>query len=87
MLISINIHVSRNLALLDSDKPKMLFFPLTNVKMSTIVCILTFMSRTIFMLSSVEHEKKFYSLGTRSLPTLLLFAIKFFLNTSVMPCF
>ena len=50
-----------------SDKPKMLFFLLINVKiivgillinvkMPTIVGILTFMSRKIFMLSCVEHE-------------------------------
>ena len=30
---------------LGSDKPRMLFFPLMNVKMPTIVGILTFMSR------------------------------------------
>ena len=34
-----------------SDKPRMLFFPLINVKMPTIVGILTFMSRKNFMLS------------------------------------
>ena len=33
-----------------SDKPGMLFFPILNVKMPTIVGILTFMSREIFML-------------------------------------
>ena len=57
MLISIKI--SRNSAFLGSDKPKMLFFPLINVKMPTIVGILTFMSRKNFMLSLVEHEKSF----------------------------
>ena len=36
---------------LGPDKPRMLFFPLTNVKMPTIVGILTFMSRKNFMLS------------------------------------
>ena len=46
----------------DSDKPRMLFFLLINVKMP-IVGILTFMSRKHFMLNSVEHEKKFYNLG------------------------
>ena len=35
----------------DSDKPRMLFFLFTNVKMSTIVGILTFMSRKSFMLN------------------------------------
>ena len=34
-----------------SDKPRMLFIPLINVKMPTIVGILTFMSRKNFMLS------------------------------------
>ena len=33
------------------DKPRMLFFPLINVKMPTVVGILTFMSRKNFMLS------------------------------------
>ena len=42
---------------LGSDKHRMLFFPLINVKMPTIVGILTFMSRNNFMLSWVEHEK------------------------------
>ena len=36
---------------LGSDKPRMLFFPLINVKMPTIVGILTFMSRKNFILS------------------------------------
>ena len=35
------------------------FIILINVKMSTIVCILAFMSRKTFILSSVEHEKSF----------------------------
>ena len=43
MLISIK--VSRNLVFLGSDKPKMLFFLLINVKMPTIVGSLTFMNR------------------------------------------
>ena len=34
-----------------SDKPRMLFFTLINVKIPTIVGILTFMSRKNFMLS------------------------------------
>ena len=41
----------------------MLFFPLINVKMPTIVGILTFMSRKNFMLSRVEHEKTFINSG------------------------
>ena len=36
-----------------------LFIMLINVKMPTIVGILTFMSRKYFVLSSVEHEKSF----------------------------
>ena len=49
---------------LGSDKPRMLFFPLINVKMPNIVGILTFMNRKSF---SVELSmKKFYKLGTRS---------------------
>ena len=39
------------------DKPRMLFFPLFNVKMPTIVGILTFISKKKFMLSLVEHKK------------------------------
>ena len=38
-----------------SDKPKMLYFLLINVKMPTIVGILTFMSRKNFILISDEH--------------------------------
>ena len=53
---------------LGSDKPRMLFFPLINVKMPTIVGILTFMNRKNFMLNSVEHEKSFIT----SWPDLLL---------------
>ena len=34
----------------------MLFFLLINIKMPTVVGILTFMSRKNFMLTSVEHE-------------------------------
>ena len=49
MLISINI--ARNSASLCSDKPGMLFFPLINVKMPTIVGTLTFISRKNFMLN------------------------------------
>ena len=41
----------------------MLYFPLINVKMPTIVGILTLMSRKNFMLSCVEHEKSFITSG------------------------
>ena len=37
------------------------FILLINVKMPTIVDILTFMSRINIVLSSVEYEKKFYN--------------------------
>ena len=40
--------IPRNSAFLGSDKPRMLFFPLINVKMPTIVGIFTFMSRKKF---------------------------------------
>ena len=46
-----------------SDKLIMLFFLLINVKMPTTVGILTFMSRELFMLSCVEHEKSFITPG------------------------
>ena len=61
MLISIKI--SRNSAFSCSDKPRMIFFPLINFKMPTIVGILTFMSRKKFMLSRVEHAKSFKTSG------------------------
>ena len=44
-----SIKISRNLVFL--DKPRLLFFLLINVKMPTIVGILTVMSRKNFMLS------------------------------------
>ena len=50
----LNVHtlkVYRNSAFLGSVKPRMLFFQLINVKMPTIVGILTFMSRKKFMLN------------------------------------
>ena len=59
MLISIKI--SRNSALLGSDEPRMLFIMLMNVEMPTIVGILTFMSRTNFMLSRVKYENAQWS--------------------------
>ena len=52
----LNAHKYKNMKkktrlFLGSDKPRMLFFPLINVKMQAIVGILTFMSRKNFMLS------------------------------------
>ena len=51
----LNAHKYKNIKkfrfFLGSDKPRMLFFPLINVKMPTIVGILTFMSRKNFVLS------------------------------------
>ena len=61
MLISIKI--LSNSAFLGSDKPRMIFFPLINVIMLTVVGILTFMSRKKFKLSRVEHEKSFITSG------------------------
>ena len=49
----------------------MLFFQLINVKMPTIVGILSFMSRKNFMLSRVEHEKSFITVGPGPLPSLI----------------
>ena len=57
------IKISRNSAFLGSDKPRMLFFPLINVKMPTTVGILTFMSRKNYMRSLVEHAKSFITSG------------------------
>ena len=45
-----------------SDKPRMLFFLFIDVKMPTIVGILTFMSRKNCMLRA-EHEKSFITMG------------------------
>ena len=41
----------------------MLFFPLINLKMPTIVGILTFMSRKNYILSRAEHKKSFITSG------------------------
>ena len=48
--------ISRTSAFLGSDKSRMLFFPLINVKMPRIVGILTCMSRINFMLKWVENS-------------------------------
>ena len=51
----LNAHKYKNIEkfgfFLGSAKPRMLFFPLINVKMPTTVGILTFISGKIFMLS------------------------------------
>ena len=50
----LNAHKYKNMkkkAFSDSNKPRMLFFLLKNVKMPTIVGILTFMSRKKIMLN------------------------------------
>ena len=52
--------MNKNFAFILSD---VVFIMLINVKMPTIVGILTFMSRINFMLSWVEHEKGFITLG------------------------
>ena len=59
----IRMKISRNSEFLCADKPRMLFSPLINNKMPTIVGILIFMSRKNFMLSLVEHEKSLITSG------------------------
>ena len=59
----ISIKIPRKSAILGSDKPRMLFFPLINVKVPTVVGIFTFMSRKNFILSRVEHEQSFITSG------------------------
>ena len=49
--------------LLSSDKSRMLFFLLINVKIPIVVGILTFMNRKTFIISWVEHEKRFITSG------------------------
>ena len=44
-------NIKKSNIFLGSDKPRMVFFPPLNVKMPTIVGILTFMSRKNFMLN------------------------------------
>ena len=62
MLISMKI--SRNSAFFRLRSPRMLFFPLKNVKMPTIIVgILTFMSWKNFMLSRAECENSFITSG------------------------
>ena len=60
----LNAHKYKNIKkfvfFLGSDKPRILFFPLINVRMPTIVGISTFMSRKNFMSWA---WKKFYNLG------------------------
>ena len=62
LLIKIKIPTNKkkNLALSLSD---VVFIMLINVKMPTIVGILTFMSRINFVLSRVEHGKSFITSG------------------------
>ena len=77
----VNAHKYKNIKkfghFLGSDKHRMLFFPLINVKMPTIVGILTFMSRKTYMPSLVEHEKSFMtsSPGIPAVEAALLFCL------------
>ena len=64
MLISIKYQEIR--LFLGSDKSTMLFFRLMNVKMPTVIGILTFMNRKNFMLSWVEYENFFITSGPNS---------------------
>ena len=52
------------------------YFSFINVKMPTIVGILTFMSRKNFMLSCVEHEI-FYNLGACNMSSLELHVYRY----------
>ena len=61
MLISIKYQGSQLFS--GSDKLRMLFFPLINVKMPTVFGILTFMSRKNSILSLSEPEKSFITSG------------------------
>ena len=63
LLINIRIASINRISRFESARPVNIL--LMNVKMSTIDSILTFMSRINFMLSCVEHEKKFYKLVAR----------------------
>ena len=66
LLIKTNTHyrqMKKFLAIFLSD---VVFIMLINVKMPTIVGILTFISRINFVLSRVEHEKKNITLGPES---------------------
>ena len=60
-----------SLSLLD-----VVFIMLKNVKVPTIVGILTFMSMTNFVLSLVEHEKSFITLGPAGVPFIIHVQIK-----------
>ena len=63
MLISIKYHKIQHFS--GSDKSRMLFFLFVNVKMPTIVGILTFTSRKNIILGLSEPEKKIHNLGPR----------------------
>ena len=60
LLISTKIPTKKFLALSLSD---VVFIMLINVKMPTIVGVLTFMSKINFVPSGVEYEKSFITLG------------------------
>ena len=70
LLIKTNTHyrqMKKFLAIFLSD-----VIMLINVKMPTIVGILTFISRINFVLSRVEHEKSFITLGPESVKKCLM---------------
>ena len=46
-----------------SDKPKMLFVPLINIKMPTVIGILTFMDRKFLCLAEMSMAKSFKTSG------------------------
>ena len=68
----ISIKILRISAFPGSDKPRMLFFLLINVKMPKIVGILTFMSRKHIMLNSADHVKSFITSGRDFIRLVLL---------------
>ena len=53
MLVHVGIKIQEIRLFSGSDKSRMLFFPLINNKMPTVIGILTFMRRENFMLSWV----------------------------------
>ena len=56
---------------------------LINVKMPTIIVILTFMNMTNFMVSRVEHESSFITLGPDIITRLAQGYITFFMFNSL----
>ena len=62
-ILLINTEIAKSMKISCLNHKSQLFILLINVKMPTIVGILTFMSRINFMLSRVENEKSFITSG------------------------